>query len=614
MKKVLFFIVLFSFGANLFAQKGVTSTKYVDLAKKYANLTEKESTGGVLPVPNLSKSGTVALGGSLNMLGMMLSGVKPLGYNPDVDAMAFVHRSLTGGSNATHDYSIDGGATWTVSTTNITPSFSTAYPKVRYPSGGIFSNAGVTKVVAVGPALIASSSSWGGTFHAAANLDASGAADELASVNGDNSDFHPYGLAISADNSAVWTLSTNYYASKPPYSISKFYIQKGAYSGGAFAWTYTELDPDILIDATNGAVATDYNIEASPVDPNILYAVVTMAGNTDPMIAGARPPIPHIWKTIDGGANWTAEPAFDFSTLNVVMDSLVAGGTTTVGKRPYFSQIDLTVDKNNNLHIFSQIESGWDANFSVVSGIVATNGQHTQHYIDIITDGTSYSAYYVSPVNCDDGPTPTGTLGYTVTRNSQISRTADGQKVFYTWNETVGTPGPDYLNTDPDILACGYDVDGFKTDIKSLSAGTDAELVSFYKQAAPVVRTVGMDYNYEIPMVYMVFGATADTDPCSYVYLGGTGFNDSEFSPVAVQNNKQNNISLYPNPSNGNFNIVNMNNADVKVFDIMGKLVYSTKSNSDNFAMNLSSLSEGTYVVKTVLDSQTASKQIVIIK
>ena len=72
--------------------------------------------------------------------------------------------------------------------------------------------------------------------------------------------------------------------------------------------------------------------------------------------------------------------------------------------------------------------------------------------------------------------------------------------------------------------------------------------------------------------------------------------------PQVSCKNSSNNISIYPDPNNGNFtiknlkSIVQMNSADIKVYDVYGKEVYhQTINNSTPSNINIPNLSSGIY-------------------
>ena len=90
------------------------------------------------------------------------------------------------------------------------------------------------------------------------------------------------------------------------------------------------------------------------------------------------------------------------------------------------------------------------------------------------------------------------------------------------------------------------------------------------------------------------------------------------FTDYFVSANKVNNnndfISIYPNPTTGTLNITNAENAAVYVYNILGEVVASI-DNADAFStIDMSNLSEGTYIVKILTDKNVITKKINLIK
>ena len=73
-------------------------------------------------------------------------------------------------------------------------------------------------------------------------------------------------------------------------------------------------------------------------------------------------------------------------------------------------------------------------------------------------------------------------------------------------------------------------------------------------------------------------------------------------------------FSMYPNPSKGMINISNRKSAEVFVYDIFGKLHKQHLVISDEEPIDISSLAQGTYIVKILFESEITSHRISLIK
>lgn len=93
------------------------------------------------------------------------------------------------------------------------------------------------------------------------------------------------------------------------------------------------------------------------------------------------------------------------------------------------------------------------------------------------------------------------------------------------------------------------------------------------------------------------------------------GERKGEFSSNGVLStnyNEMGNISVYPNPTRDILNITNAENADVQVFDILGKMILSKNSLSLNEQIDVSSLHAGAYFLKISKDGNVTTKKFIV--
>ena len=83
----------------------------------------------------------------------------------------------------------------------------------------------------------------------------------------------------------------------------------------------------------------------------------------------------------------------------------------------------------------------------------------------------------------------------------------------------------------------------------------------------------------------------------------------------------ENNVSIVPNPSNGNVNITISDadkNVTITVYNILGETVKAFATTESNTVFNknidLSNMANGTYLVKIQSGSKVATKKLVITK
>lgn len=71
-------------------------------------------------------------------------------------------------------------------------------------------------------------------------------------------------------------------------------------------------------------------------------------------------------------------------------------------------------------------------------------------------------------------------------------------------------------------------------------------------------------------------------------------------------------IALYPNPTSNIVTVANAENAQLTVFDMLGRVIVNTESTSNNHQINVSSFEAGTYFVRIELDGQSLVKKLVV--
>ena len=80
-----------------------------------------------------------------------------------------------------------------------------------------------------------------------------------------------------------------------------------------------------------------------------------------------------------------------------------------------------------------------------------------------------------------------------------------------------------------------------------------------------------------------------------------------------IINNEKTSFFIYPNPNNGVFSIkTNTENAKIKIYDLMGKLLHTQKLNNNHENINLSNITKGLYIVELYTNHLKEVKKIII--
>lgn len=104
------------------------------------------------------------------------------------------------------------------------------------------------------------------------------------------------------------------------------------------------------------------------------------------------------------------------------------------------------------------------------------------------------------------------------------------------------------------------------------------------------------------------------------LYHTNGNYGNGERSPfssngiLGVNQNQFEDISLYPNPATSIINVKNAENANIQVFDILGKLILSQQNIAIDAQVNVSQLQAGTYFMKISKDNLVATKKFLIAK
>ncbi len=539
MKNLFLYLIALTMGSGLMAQQVMHIDEYrprhevIDLSSDHF-IKRYESTR--LPESSL-RSGAVSfvqLSQAANIYTILLDEQNQVAYNPDVNSVAFIHRTnppvgLSG--SMAFDRSIDGGATWNLDYL-MTPNFQGGSAPVggnRYPSVAIWNPAGNTNaanafVIGNGPALQSGGAGWGWIFATSARLNdgSDNAENYYQQTPGVNTDFHPYGLTVNP-NGDIWSVST-YFPQDGLTDYREYYLNKGTMNTSTYVvdWNVAEetIVPDYFLD-TDGSNVGGYgwNIAFAP-DGQTGYAAFLISENSS-VYQGIQP-IVH--KTTDGGATWNRLPDFDFRTLTAFQDYLIP--TSSGGPIPFFTSLDIAVDANDRLHMFSNVLPRSSVSNDSLFFIWVGQGTEGMFHLSTST-GADWTATLVDSILTTDGTV--GTIGHPT--RTQISSSPNGERIFFTWNATDAN----ILTTHdlPNLRIRGYNVNTQEyTFIREPTAGTAVDGIIFFPVAAPIVSTAGSSRDYEIQVVFAQPGAD-DLNPPTFFYVRGAGFDEGDFGSLA---------------------------------------------------------------------------------
>ena len=90
---------------------------------------------------------------------------------------------------------------------------------------------------------------------------------------------------------------------------------------------------------------------------------------------------------------------------------------------------------------------------------------------------------------------------------------------------------------------------------------------------------------------------------------------DISFEKAGITSSILDRISIYPNPSNGNFTVVSSEDVNIEILEMSGKLLkeVSVKSNQEQ-AINLDNVTAGVYLIRVFNQNSSSTQRIVIAK
>ena len=86
------------------------------------------------------------------------------------------------------------------------------------------------------------------------------------------------------------------------------------------------------------------------------------------------------------------------------------------------------------------------------------------------------------------------------------------------------------------------------------------------------------------------------------------------YSGLGLETLSKDDFKIYPNPSNGDFNIV-FDDANgthsIEIFSLLGQKVFE-KNNTQDSSISINNLQKGTYLIKVTKDSKSRTEKIII--
>lgn len=621
--------------------------------------------------------------GSMNVLGYLVPQQEPLGYNPATNAVSMIARKSTTYSASSNSnsgtivglYSTNLGVSW-----NETCIWANANDLARYPQGGIFNPLGNTNInnaylVGTGP-FTSAAGGWGGTtngnWYTSKQITTPGNTTPGTDMQ---SSYYQGGFlkghymsrnSFCAIDGGLVRSMANIVADPAGTTNATFGLRgallvKGQFNAGSFVWSVDSFIPPVNTRSDGSALlGTSTPIAAWSENGAVGYVIMYGSRAGTPIAMKGMQPIVYI--TTNGGTSWSLLPANDFTDpacFTGVYDRMYPLNTNTTVLCANFSGsegYDATVDVNGQLHLatmtyghyYSHVDSlGYRYVFGTEQYSYGNTGPFDYPVIyDFYTRPSGGWDYHMVDSMGTEGPSgvsgqpgygsnpwTSATAKYDLDARIQISRTADGQKIFYSWTESDSTVTGVKWNIYPDIQMKGYDVVNKKvTPRYNVTLGTtnmnsDAYFHYMSAKAAgsssgcmtvPFTITRNGTYNGDVQVdTYYIDNAVAcassfSINPMSPKVGCTVGLKDEENLNFEVLN--------FPNPANDATTIVvglkDASNFEVVIYNSIGQMVDTYKvagqTGANEINIDLSNFKSGIYFYNVKVGGSVVTKKLIV--
>jgi hypothetical protein len=509
----------------------------------------------------------VNLGSSSNMLTIIRNNANPVAVNNELNTVVFVHRNnhnQFGGhsGNLRYDISTNGGSTWSTNQGVLNPSSSSSL--ARYPNAVIHNPSGNTNMANAYIGYLAATTSgsfWNGVVTGARNLTGTSNTESYNQPAAPS--YLIAGSLVKGAPGVFWAVDhssdgTNY--------TGNINIYRGVWNGSNdISWsTNTILTPGFNTSYNGDPIIGEVNIAFDPTG-NYGWISMTTHLNTGPSSYNLYPVF---YKTTNGGATWSGPITVNLNQLSCITSNISQGNVAAAG-----FQSDLAVDAYGNPHLFTMVANGL--------GSYTYEYYQWHHMMDITQKNGIWTAYDIANVE----GSPEDFIGSVSTAyqqtQPQVSRSADGKKIFFGWTDNTIIYNTGDPNTWPDFYARGFDVaQNLWTPIRDFtSCNFNTSGAIYFPHAAEDVLEPSTGV-YKMAVVYARF-TNGDPDQVANMrFLDNVAFSSSDF------NISQPSLSLNLTPS-GNIILCSGNTINLSISGNFGQVLWSNGGNQNSNNINV---------------------------
>lgn len=562
-------------------KKSIVDLRKLVQKKEQLNYSEKNSISheGNISTRHSKAMNTKCIGTSPNVYTLLMGEQTVIDVNNDLNMIMFTHRqggawgfSQPGGSSADLycKYSVNNGQTW--------DSVAYLHPGqylIRYPNGVIYNPPGNTNpdnayAIVCGPTT--SGTGWNGNLFGSIRLD--GAHNNYNIFNESPDSIVLVRMGLSSGNGNFHVMAT---VNDQISDFSYYKIYNGTFNTTTHKteWTYSYVKPTMKSITYDGSYSTytwAYNGNIAFSQDGLHGYVYTFGADT--VVDPYHTSIPNIWETYDGGATWTKRQIFEFyDQIQAIRDKIWP--TLASSNLPNSQQIfrpDFpcgyvgseniypgVVDANGQLHIACIIKGRYSSH---PDSMEYSYANHPNLLFDVFTTPNGMSAVFIDTmktniVTADNSGYGTGTDAVGWDHKIQISRNADGTKIFVTWTDT--DPAIDTCNLLPEPKCWSWDItSGFSTPPISYTTGYGN---TFFPHVPKNILDASQLFSVPLSFIDIFDSNQNPNSPIKHYYQSGIDINNSDYSianctlsayitaPDSLCNGD--NINLIITPTNG---------------------------------------------------------------
>ena len=646
MKKTLTLIIACLITAAGFSQSGQVNEKFGKMLKKHIlQVPALEPAGSKIPtfhpplipqdpVTNPDAVTIIDIGQSVNANGLYGGPKTALWADNNINAIGFVHRMVAdanyGGNRVAYDISKDGGVTWVNNIRVYEPTGpGTTYPMAagRYPQGGIYNPAGNTNSANAYfsyfiPTIDGSNSTtWGGYGYGVHKLDSTQPyTQHNLSSHGAYHQNVPDAFTINK-NGDTWVVDPCVIDGIASNYTDTLLISKGVFNTSSHDYEVTQ---SLMYYPVDKYIA-DAKVAFGPDGQTGYISLLTHDSYTFNPDSSFYPVL---FKTTDGGNTWSDPirvklwgPDGIQAIKNFLSDSLLAAFyVPPIPARdsiPYTTawEHDLVVDANGNPHICVDIGiSGGAWNIYTPRG-----GYLSTFDIFSANGGNTWQAMWLDSLKTFDGQFG-GTSGIVEYNRPNISRTMDGNFLFYSWLDTETEGLSD--NVEPNIYCKGYSLQtDALTPTRNVTKFTLAYAQAFMGSQSHYVFNNANEFI--VPFVYQEMNPSAPNDPVQYKYIHNLKFTPADFGVGINETVKPlNTVSqAYPNPAGDyvmlDVNLVRPEKISLEITDLLGRrsVIFSKKgfgTGSHSLKYSVHDLNPGLYMVTVTAGDEKFTRKMIV--